>query len=74
MRYLDENSGDKNIPAISLETAHPAKFPDQIKAILSIDPELPESLAGLENLEEKYLRLSGKYEEFRDLLKDKYLK
>ena len=34
--------------AVSVETAHPAKFPEEIQALLGIDPELPPSLAGLE--------------------------
>lgn len=58
---------------VSLETAHPAKFPDQIKAILGIDPVLPPSLLGIEQLEETYLKMSGDYERFKDFLKQNYL-
>ncbi|MCX6555557.1 MAG: threonine synthase, partial [Candidatus Aminicenantes bacterium] len=32
---------------ISLETAHPAKFPEEIRTILGFDPPLPRSLEGL---------------------------
>ena len=32
---------------ISLETAHPAKFPDELRQIINVDPPLPESLIGI---------------------------
>ncbi len=43
---------------ISLETAHPAKFPEEIRAILGFDPPLPPSLEGLEE-KSRGLRLHG---------------
>jgi len=33
---------------VSLETAHPAKFPEEVRAILGIDPELPPSMQDLD--------------------------
>jgi threonine synthase len=47
---------------ISLETAHPAKFPDEIRRIINVDPPLPESLAGLEAKTEDYSTLDNNYE------------
>ena len=35
---------------ISLETAHPAKFPDEIHRILNFTPSTPDSLEKLANL------------------------
>ena len=55
--------------AVSLETAHPAKFPKEIQNILGFDPDLPKSLLGLEEKEEQFVQLENNY----DLLK-KYLK
>jgi threonine synthase len=56
-----------------VETAHPAKFPEEIQELLGIDPPLPPSLAGLESKKEEYGRLTGAYEPFRDLLKERFL-
>jgi threonine synthase len=53
---------------VCLETAHPAKFPEEINDILKFDPELPESLKGLEELEEKYQTSGKSYSEFKEFL------
>ena len=50
---------------VVLETAHPAKFPEQIREILDFDPELPPSLKGLEDQEEKYSHLAHDYDAFK---------
>lgn len=57
---------------VSLETAHPAKFPEQIREILNFDPELPPSLEGLEELTEQFDEMKNGYEAFKDYLKSKY--
>ncbi|UCH13215.1 MAG: threonine synthase [Bacteroidales bacterium] len=57
---------------VCIETAHPAKFPEEIKEILNIDPQLPESLKGLEDKEERYDVLENDYSSFKNYLKDKY--
>ena len=59
--------------AVSIETAHPAKFPEEIRALLGIEPELPPSLAGLDEKRESYGRLTTAYAPFRDLLKERFL-
>ncbi len=59
--------------AVSIETAHPAKFPEEIRALLGVEPELPPSLAGLDEKPESYGRLGTAYEPFRDLLKERFL-
>ena len=55
---------------ISLETAHPAKFPEELRKILNIEPFLPTSLAGLDQKPEHYFSLENSY----TLLKDFILK
>lgn len=73
-RYMEQNPGD-NKPGqlcISLETAHPAKFPEQIRDILNIDPVLPPSLEGIEHKEEIFDSLENGYETFKTYLKEKY--
>lgn len=53
---------------VVLETAHPAKFPEQINEILKFDPELPPSLKGLEDKPENYDLLENGYERFKNYL------
>ena len=55
---------------ISLETAHPAKFPVEIRQILNFEPPLPASLVGLEQKPEHYFPMDNSY----GLLKDFILK
>ena len=57
---------------VTLETAHPAKFPEQIRDILNLDPELPPSLKGLEEKPEHYDILENNYTAFKEYLKLKY--
>ena len=57
---------------ISLETAHPAKFPEQIVEILNFDPKLPPSLVGIEEKEEFYDSIENNYQAFKNYLKEKY--
>jgi threonine synthase len=70
MRYLKENASE--IPpgqlCVSLETAHPAKFPEEIRSILGIDPPLPPSLRGIEDREEIFLEIENNYDAFKRYL------
>jgi threonine synthase len=74
MEYFKTNSRDASPEQLSvcLETAHPAKFPDEIREILNLEPELPESLKGLEEKDEEYVILKNDYYEFKDYIRDKY--
>lgn len=73
-RYLRDCPESAKLLAVSVETAHPAKFPEEIHATLGIDPETPESLAGLEVRQETYETMSTEYEPFRDLLLQRFRK
>ncbi len=53
---------------IALETAHPAKFPEEIRKILSLEPEQPESFAEQNRKEEVFETMDRKYETFKDFL------
>lgn len=44
---------DPSIPLITLATAHPAKFPDAVRAATGIAPSLPDRLADLGRREER---------------------
>jgi len=57
---------------ISLETAHPAKFPEEINRLLGFDPELPPSLQGIEEKEESYGRMENEYAAFKEHLRRDY--
>ncbi|MDD5569571.1 MAG: threonine synthase [Bacteroidales bacterium] len=72
--FLKQNKeyNNKEQLCISLETAHPAKFPETITELLNIDPVLPESLKGLENKPEDYMQMNNDYEEFKKILIKKY--
>ena len=71
-RYIRDAGDDIDQLYISLETAHPAKFPEKIREILSFDPELPPSLQGLEEKEESYEHLPTEYSAFKDFLSSNY--
>jgi len=70
--YLSSAKVDSNRICISLETAHPAKFPEEIVANLGINPEVPLSLAGLDDKPEEYSVIPPDYDRFRDILLASY--
>lgn len=59
-------------PAAVLETAHPAKFPEEIEKILGFTPEVPPALAALDKLAEDFDRLPVDYAAFRDYLLERH--
>lgn len=64
--YL-QKTGDEKM-AICLETAHPAKFPDEIKNLLGIEPEPPESMKGLARREGSAINISKDFSLFKKYL------
>jgi len=73
-RFFSLSPEDNNSSQVSvcLETAHPAKFPKEIQNVLGIDPELPDSMKGLEDKEEQFVRIENNYSIFKQLLKKNY--
>jgi threonine synthase len=66
-----ENEGQnlhKDQLYISLETAHPAKFPEEINRLLGFDPVLPPSLQGIEEKQESYGSMKNEYAAFKEHL------
>ena len=59
---------DTDLKTITLETAHPAKFPDEVRAATGIEPEVPASLAKIETLPETIEQLAPDYGAFREWL------
>ncbi|MCK4340798.1 MAG: threonine synthase [Phycisphaerae bacterium] len=66
--YLRDHPEAAGRSAVSVETAHPAKFPEEIQRLIGVEPEIPPSLAGLEKKPESYEKLAAAYEPFRDWL------
>jgi threonine synthase len=57
--YLEAYPGD--VLCVSLETAHPAKFPGEIEELLKIVPELPPSMQDIDNRQGEALSLPADY-------------
>jgi len=53
---------DTSVPMVCLATAHPAKFPDAVKAAAGIHPELPSHLSDLYERKEKYTELPNNFD------------
>ncbi len=71
-KYLQQAAPDAGRLCVSLETAHPAKFPEEIRAILGFDPPLPPSLQGIEDKEESSVAMANDYAKFKDFLRENY--
>jgi threonine synthase len=48
---------NRDVPMVTLATAHPAKFPDAVELATSIRPPLPERLSGLFDRPERFTQL-----------------
>jgi len=71
---FNKNINSEKQLCISLETAHPAKFPEGIRQIINVDPPLPASLIGIAEKTEKYFSLENNYEMLKDFILKHYLK
>jgi threonine synthase len=69
-RYLSKHPS--SAIAVSVETAHPAKFPEEIEQLLGFSPEVPPSLADVENKSEHCLTMPADYAAFHQLILDTY--
>jgi len=72
LHYLKDHPGEENRLCISLETAHPAKFPEKITEILNLDPALPPSLQGLDDKAEFISKIQNDYPSFHKFLRENY--
>jgi threonine synthase len=71
-RYLATLPEGSDPLAVSVETAHPAKFPEEIQSLLGVVPELPQSLEGIEERQENYGHATTDYEPFKRLLLERF--
>ncbi len=70
--YLSNEKPVADQLLVSLETAHPAKFPKAIIDAIGVDPDLPESLSGLEGKSEHFDKIAGNYPAFKEYLDKRY--
>jgi threonine synthase len=56
------------LPVAILETAHPAKFPEEIEKALGFSPDVPPAITAAEKLPEIYEHLPADYGKFREYL------
>jgi threonine synthase len=47
LAVAEKETRDPSVPMVVLSTAHPAKFPDAVKAACGVEPALPDWLGGL---------------------------
>jgi threonine synthase len=72
--YLSQNHYlNKPYPlCVSIETAHPSKFPDEIFQILNITPPLHPSLYELKDKSEEYVTIENNYNSLKEYLINNY--
>ena len=58
----------RNQLCVTLETAHPAKFPEELQLIVGKSPALPASLLGLEQKSESFLSFENNYQKLKDFI------
>jgi threonine synthase len=54
-----DRSAKKGVPMVTLATAHPAKFPDAVKAAIGIEPAIPHGFAEILTKPERYATLAN---------------
>jgi len=56
------------LPAVIVETANPAKFPEEIQKMMNWEPDVPPAMAAGLRLPEDYDRMPADYDKFRSYL------
>jgi threonine synthase len=56
----------REVPVVTLATAHPAKFPDAVERATGQRPPLPSRVGDLFDREERYAEISGDYQAIAD--------
>jgi len=64
--YL-KTAPDKKL-AISLETAHPAKFPEEIQKLLGLNVPVPESMKNIDQRDGSAVPIANNYDDFKKYL------
>ena len=66
MLNFAEPLGDS--PAVIVETANPAKFPEEVEKVVGWPPDVPAAMTAAIALPEDYDRMAADYEQFRAYL------
>jgi threonine synthase len=61
-----------DLPAVILETANPAKFPEEIEQTIGFAPDVPPAMTAAIRLPEDFDRMGADYEKFRNYLIEKH--
>ena len=59
-------------PAVIVETANPAKFPEEVEKVVGWPPDVPPAMTAAIQLPEDFDRMDADYEKFRDYLIEKH--
>ncbi len=65
-----EPMGD--VPAVILETANPAKFPEEIEKTIGFSPDVPATMEAMNQMPEDFDRMGANYDAFRKYLLEKH--
>jgi threonine synthase len=60
------------VPVVVLETANPAKFPEEIKRMMGWSPDIPPAMVATNKMPEDFDRMGADYEKFREYLTAKH--
>jgi threonine synthase len=60
-----------DVPAVTLATAHPAKFGDAVESAIGVRAPLPDRIAGLMDKEERCVTLSATFEAVTDYIAER---
>ena len=73
--FLDWNAAEPlgNGPAVIVETANPAKFPEEVEKVVGWPPDVPAAMTAAIQLPEDFDRMGADYEKFREYLVAKHL-
>ena len=68
--FLDWSAGEPlgDAPAVIVETANPAKFPEEVEKVVGWPPDVPPAMAAAIQLPEDYDRMDADYEKFKNYL------
>jgi threonine synthase len=66
IRYIDDVEDWS--PCVSLETADPAKFPEEIVRATGVEPTVPPGMSKLDEMEESFDSIPGDYGAFKEYL------
>jgi threonine synthase len=68
--FLDWNAVEPlgDAPAVIVETANPAKFPEEVEKVVGWPPDVPPAMTAAIQLPEDYDRMEADYEKFKSYL------